>query len=160
MCRGRKMRSEGSSISIKAIERVFSEKVSSKIRLAAEGVDRFRVFTPFRFEDGDHLVIVMKKEQARWIFSDEAHTYMHLAYDIDEKDHLRRARHTIIANYLSTFQIEDRNGELVLHIPEDGYGDAFYSFVQGLLKISEVSYLAETVLESHLDPRDNHPLSG
>ena len=47
---------------IETIERDFHEKVSSKIRLGAEGMERFRVFTPFLFEDGDHLGIVLKKE--------------------------------------------------------------------------------------------------
>lgn len=58
----------------------FHTKVSAKVRLAGEGVDRYRVFTPFLFEDGDHLSIVLKREGAQWVLSDEAHTYMHLTY--------------------------------------------------------------------------------
>ena len=42
-------------MSIETIEREFKEKVSNRLRLGAEGIDRFRVFTPFLFEDGDHL---------------------------------------------------------------------------------------------------------
>ena len=34
-------------MSVQTIERDFHEKVSSKIRLAAEGMERFRVFTRF-----------------------------------------------------------------------------------------------------------------
>ena len=41
--------------------------------------------TPFRFDDGDHIAIVLKKEQGRWLLSDGGHTYMHLTYDINEK---------------------------------------------------------------------------
>ena len=48
-------------MSVQTIERDFHEKVSSKIRLAAEGMERFRVFTPFMFDDGDHLDIVSKE---------------------------------------------------------------------------------------------------
>ena len=73
-------------MSIETIEQDFHRKVSQKIRLAGEGIDRFRVLTPFLFDDGDHLAIVLKKEGARWVLSDEAHTYMHLTYDIEEKD--------------------------------------------------------------------------
>ena len=73
-------------MSIETVEQDFHRKVSQKIRLSGEGIDRFRVFTPFLFEDGDHLAIVLKREGARWLLSDEAHTYMHLTYDIDEKD--------------------------------------------------------------------------
>ena len=49
-------------MSIETIERDFHEKVSAMVRLTAEGMERFRVFTPFLFEDGDHLAIVLKKE--------------------------------------------------------------------------------------------------
>jgi len=56
------------------------------MRLTQEGENRFRVFTPFMFEDGDHLAIVLKREQEHWMLSDEGHTYMHLTYDLDEKD--------------------------------------------------------------------------
>ena len=51
---------------IEAMEQDFHRKVSRKIRLSAEGIDRFRVFTPFLFEDGDHLAVVLKKEGMRW----------------------------------------------------------------------------------------------
>lgn len=136
-------------MSIETIERQFHEKVSAKVRLAAEGMERYRVFTPFLFEDGDHLAIVLKKEGGeRWVLSDEAHTYMHLTYDIDEKDLQRGTRQKIISNALSTFRIEDREGELLLDIPDERYGDALYSFVQALLKITDVSYLSRERVRS------------
>ena len=40
-------------MSIETIERDFHQKISAKVRLAPEGMKRFRVFTPFLFEDGD-----------------------------------------------------------------------------------------------------------
>jgi len=135
-------------MSIETIERQFHEKVSAKIRLASEGVSRYRVFTPFLFEDGDHLAIVLKQENGRWVLSDEAHTYMHLTYDLDEKDLQRGTRQKIIANTLSTFHIEDREGELFLPVPEERYGDALYSFIQGLLKITDVTYLSRERVRS------------
>ena len=124
------------------MERDFHEKVSAKVRLSAEGVNRFRVLTPFLFDDGDHLSIVLKKEGAGWVLSDEAHTYMRLTYDIDESDIYRGTRQKIISNTLSMFQVEDRDGELLIEVLDGRYGDALYSFVQALLKISDVSYLS------------------
>jgi hypothetical protein len=44
------------------IERNFREKVCSELSLMSEGINRFRVFTPFLFDDGDNLAIVLKKE--------------------------------------------------------------------------------------------------
>ena len=139
-------------MSIETIEREFRKKISAKIRLAGEGMERFRVFTPFLFEDGDHLSIVLKKKGMRWVLSDEAHTYMHLTYDIDERDLHSGTRQKIISNALSTFQVEDRDGELLLDVPDGRYGDALYSFVQALLKVSDVSYLSrERVRSTFMD---------
>ena len=123
-------------MSIETIERDFHEKVSAQVRLAAEGTDRFRVFTPFLFEDGDHLSIVLKKEGTRWVLSDEAHTYMRLSYDIHEEEIDSGTRRKTISNALSTFQVEDRDGELMRAVSGERYGDALYSLIQALLKIA------------------------
>lgn len=129
-------------MSIESIEHDFHKKVCAKVRLLPEGMQRYRVFTPFVFDDGDHLSIVLKREGLRWKLSDEAHTYMHLTYDLDEKDLQRGTRQKIISNALSTFQVEDRDGELVLDVQDERYGDALYSFVQALLKITDISFLS------------------
>ena len=34
------------------------------------------------------------------------------------------------------FQVEDRDGELILDVPNEQYGDALHSFIQALLKIA------------------------
>ena len=120
----------------------FRKKVCDKISLEQEGVNRFRVFAPFLFEDGDHLAIVLKQEGSQWILSDEGHTYMHLTYDLEEKEFHQGTRQKIISNALSLFQVEDRDGELILPVPEQQFGDALYSFIQALLKITDVSYLS------------------
>ena len=130
------------------IERDFHEKVSAQIRLHPDGLNRFRVLTPFLFEDGDHLTIVLKKELGKWVLSDEAHTFMHLTYSIDEKYLLSGARRKIISTALSMFEVEDRDGELILYVPDGRYGDALYSFVQALLKITDVEYLSRERIQS------------
>ncbi|MDI6794334.1 MAG: DUF1828 domain-containing protein [bacterium] len=135
-------------MAIEAIEHDFREKVCAKVHLASEGMKRYRVFTPFLFEDGDHLAIVLKYENTRWILSDEGHTYMHLTYELDEKDLHGGTRQKIISNTLSTFQVEDQGGELILRVKEDQYGEALYSFVQALLKIADVSYLSRERVRS------------
>ncbi len=135
-------------MSTSVIEREFHEKVSAKVRLTPEGVDRYRVFTPFLFEDGDHLAIVLRKEGNRWVLSDEAHTYMHLTYDIEERDLQRGNRQKVIASALSAFRVEDREGELILPVWEERYGDALFTFVQALLKITDVIYLSRERVRS------------
>jgi len=161
-------------MSLDLISESFKEKVSQKIRLHPEGHDRFRVFTPFQFDDRDHLVVVLRRENGGWFLTDEGHTYMHLTYDLAEKDLQRGTRAKIIANTLDAFRVEDREGELRLGIEEGRFGDGLFDFVQALLKITDVSYLSrervrstfledlrqflgETVPSSRLAPDWHHP---
>jgi hypothetical protein len=133
---------------LETIIRDFKSKVCDQLRLVSEGEDRFRVLTPFLFEDGDHLAIVLKRESERWLLSDEGHTYMHLTYDLDEKDISKGTRQKIITNALTAFFVSDRNGELIAPITGDRYGDALYSFVQALLRIADVTYLSRERVRS------------
>ena len=130
------------------IEKDFREKVCEKLEIESEGIGRYRVFTPFMFEDGDHLSIVLKDENNDWILSDEGHTYMHLTYDIDEKDLYRGTRQKIITNALSVFKVRDRDGELIIVIRDGRYGDALYSFIQALLRITDMNYLSRERVRS------------
>jgi len=135
-------------MTVEEITQEFRRKVSRELRLEKEGVNRYRVVTPFMFGDGDHLVIAMKPEGGKWILSDEGHTFMHLTYSMDEKDLQRGTRQKIIANTLSAYGVSDRDGELILRVENGEYGDALYSFVQALLKITDVTYLTREVVRS------------
>ena len=73
---------------------------------------------------------------------------MHLTYKLDEKDLQRGTRQKIITNALSMFAVSDRGGELAVDIKDDRYGDALYSFVQALLKITDVTYLSRERVKS------------
>ena len=135
-------------MSANTIQQNFINKVSAQVSLSADGKDRFRVLTPFQFEDGDELVIVLKKENERWLLSDESHTYRHLAYDIDEKLLYSGTRWKLISKALSMFEVENRSGELILDVSDEHYGEALYDFVQALLKITDVSYLSRERVQS------------
>ena len=130
------------------IEQDFKERVSEKVTLRAEGLNRYRVLTPFMFSDGDHLSVVLRQEADRWLLSDEGHTFMRLCYDLDEKDLQRGNRQKLISNALTAFAVEDRDGELVLPIPDERHGDALYSFVQAVLRIADVTYLSRERVRS------------
>jgi len=41
------------------IEQDFQDKVAREVELFQEGSNRFRVFTPFQFDDGDHLMMAI-----------------------------------------------------------------------------------------------------
>ena len=135
-------------MTIESIEQDFIEKVSEMVRVIPDGKDRFRVFTPFMFDDGDHISIVLKKEQAGWVLSDEGHTFMHLTYDIKESKLFSGTRYQIISNALDTFNVEDRYGELIIKVQEARFGDALYSFAQALVRMGDVLCLSKKPVKS------------
>lgn len=135
-------------MAIQEIEREFKHKVCDRIKVVPEGIDRYRVFTPFVFDDGDHLSIVLKKISGAWSLSDEGHTFMHLTYDMDERDLRTGTRQKVISNALAAFSVREDSGELIEQVQDDRYGDALYNFVQALLKVTDVSYLSRERIRS------------
>src|SRR5256885_2187753 len=77
---------QGGNMNPASVNDDFKDRVCEQIDLKREGEGRFRVITPFRFEDGDHFGIVLKRDGNRWILSDEANTLMHLSYWLDDQD--------------------------------------------------------------------------
>ena len=122
--------------------------VSAEVSLLDEGIDRFRVFTPFEFEDGDHFSIILKKRQDSYIFTDEAHTIMHMSYDMDVSALRRGLRQKIMTNILSNFGLVENNGELLIKVKDNNFGASFYNFVQALVKITDLSFLNKEMVRS------------
>ena len=52
------------NINISDIESALKDKISREISLKEEGVNRFRIFNPYEFDDGDHFSIFLKKENS------------------------------------------------------------------------------------------------
>lgn len=126
----------------------FKGRVSEQIDLEPEGEGRFLVMTPFRFEDGDHFAIILKREADGWILTDEASTLMHLSYWLDEKAIESGNRQEIVNNSLSCFSVENRDGELVIPVLEERFGDALFNFVQALTKVTDISFLSREIVRS------------
>lgn len=135
-------------MNIASIKGDFKSRVCEQIDLEQEGENRFVVVTPFRFEDGDHFEIVLKREGDKWILTDEASTIMHLSYWLEEKDIEAGKRKEIIDSSLSAFSLQNRDGELIIPVIEDRFGDALFNFVQGLTKVNDISFLSREVVKS------------
>ncbi|MFZ0279123.1 MAG: DUF1828 domain-containing protein [Candidatus Sulfotelmatobacter sp.] len=126
----------------------FKSRVCEQIDLEPEGEGRFLVRTPFRFEDGDHFVITLKREGEHWILRDEASTLMHLSYWMDDKVLESGNRKEIVEGSLSAYSVQNRDGELVIAVAEDRFGDALFDFVQALTKVTDISFLSREVVVS------------
>lgn len=130
------------------IEKAFKETVCREVALMPEGQNRFQVLTPFRFDDGDYFAIVLKKVGENWVLSDEGHTFMHLSYRMDLSGLDKGNRAHIIATALENFGITENKGVLTSVIDLDNSGNIFYTFLQGLTKITDVTYLSRETVRS------------
>ena len=135
-------------MNLETIRGEFRNRVCEQVDLRQEGENRFIVFTPFRFEDGDHFSIILKKAEGQWLLTDEASTLMHLSYELDDVDSEEGNRGQIISGSLAGFSVENRNGELVIPVSEDRFGDALFNFVQALTKVTDVSFLSRERVRS------------
>jgi len=116
------------------IVKSFRDRVCAEIDLEPSGLNRYIVYTPFMFDDGDHFVVVLRHEGDSWVLSDEGHTLMHLSYGDVKLDRGKRAK--LIDDALAIYQIERSDGELRVAVPEQRFGDALFSFVQGIGRIT------------------------
>jgi len=98
------------------------------------------------FDDGDHLPIILKQDNGQWYLSDEGHTFMHVSYD--EIDIEKGTRSKIIDTVLGYYRIRNIEGELRTYVENENFGDALYSFIQGLIKITDISYLKREHIRS------------
>lgn len=124
------------------------EKVSGKVSLLQEGSNRYRVFTPFRFDDGDRFVIVLEQSGTNWVFRDEGHTLMHLSYRIDEADLHQGNRGEVISNALTESNVANRDGDLLADASSSDLGDRFFDFIQALSRIADVLILSRERVRS------------
>ena len=131
------------------IENKLKEKVSDEISLEEEGINRFRIFNPYEFDDGDHFSIFLKKDNGGWKFTDEAHTIMHMSYDMDISTLKKEGtRQKIITNIISNFGLEENEGTLSIRIDNEDFGGAFFNFIHALIKITDLSYLSKEIVRS------------
>lgn len=134
---------------IQIIQQQFKEKVNKEIEMMQEGNNRFRIFTPFQFDDGDKLPIILQiNPNGKSILTDEGHTLMHLSYKIDLDSIESGTRQKIISNILSSYYIKNVDGEFKLEIENEDYGNALFSFIQGLIKITDINYLSKERVRS------------
>lgn len=119
--------------------------VGEQIDLRQEGVNSFYVSTPFRYEDGDHFEIYLKVSNGKLILTDDGLTLMKLSYDVDYDS---PARNKVIERVLATDGIKNEDGVLSLETSPETLGAAFLSFVEAIIRISDVAFLKKEIVRS------------
>lgn len=73
---------------------------------------------------------------------------MHLSYELRDREYEAGNRRKIIDEVLISYQIENRDGELVLTIPSGRYGDALFTFVQAITRITDMTFLDRATVKN------------
>lgn len=128
--------------------RELKESICKDIDVFPEGKSRFAVDTPFCFEDGDSFTIILKKIENQWYFTDEGHTLMHLSYEGADISLEKGNRKQYLYSILTTHYIENDNGELKCSVEDEHFGDALFTFIQGLAKITDLSFISRERITS------------
>jgi len=136
---------------------VIAEVIKPAIESAlAEDIDlreisdrEVQVYVPFYFPDGDGLVVHVRSSNGRYEVTDKAHTLLHLSYHTDvDRIRAEGTRSALLERIRHRHDIEDRDGELVAVTDVAGIGRTVFSFVQGLLEISDLRNLDREIVRS------------
>ena len=128
----------------------FRNAVSNEIALADDGLDRYIVHVPFTFDDGDHYVVVAKRDGEDWAFTDEGHTLMHLSYTLPNFD--SGGRKTAIDRVLRMRRVQNDGGELRKPFTPERAGDALFEFAQAITQVMAASFLSRKERTPALKP--------
>jgi hypothetical protein len=123
----------------RALLESFRRKVCGRIDIEPAGVDRYVIYTPFMFDDGDHFVTILRKDSSGWFLTDEGHTLSHLSYG--HTDVTGGTRGAMLDEALAAHRVENRDGELRLSVPREEFGDALYSFLQAASRIATIAQM-------------------
>lgn len=120
----------------KKIQNILSESIKTSISLRELGRNTFQIISPFEFYDGDILVAYLEMKNDNVIFSDHGHTLMHVSYDVDINV---KTRKEILENVIATHELNIENGDISAQGDISNIDKIFWDFMQGLLKISDIS---------------------
>jgi hypothetical protein len=113
-----------------------SDAVNTAVRVEPMGRNTYRLITPFIFEDGDGFVAYLEKIDGKLRFTDRGHTIMHVSYKVDITS---ETRESILNSVLATHDLTYNDGEIFTEATLEDAGPAFWDFIQGLIRISDIS---------------------
>jgi hypothetical protein len=123
--------------------------LGAAIEVEAKPSGEVQVHTPFRFADGDELVIHLREApggELEW--GDIGHTFMHLSYWMDMEALESGNRSQLLEDLLTQFGARESSGELILSINGDHLGHSLLQYAQLLLQIADLDFLSREIVRS------------
>jgi hypothetical protein len=131
------------------IKPAIDSALASDITLREISDTEAQVYVPFYFPDGDGLVVHVRYSDGGYEVTDKAHTLLHLSYHTDvDRIRAEGTRSSLFERIRRRHDIDDRDGELVAVSDAKRIGRTVFSFVQGLIEISDLRNLDRETVRS------------
>jgi len=128
-------------ITIKKIHNGLIKSLKAPVGLEQIGRNTFQLATPFEFRDGDSIVCYIEISEEHIRFTDWGHTLMHISYDVDITSQTRKEA---LEHVLAIYDLEYNKGEIYTDCSIQEIGFVFRDFIQGLIRISDISLWKNT----------------
>lgn len=132
---------QNSALKTMAVELKLRDDLGKGFAVVGEGANRYRIFTPFQFRNGDHLGIVLKKIDGDWFLTDEGHTYQHLNCRLSLISLDIVMDNPFLVQALAELSVEDRQREMLIKIIDTEYASALYKLIHVLLQVITLAEL-------------------
>lgn len=112
--------------------------------------ERVIVDTPFKFPDGDSLLILAEPASGGGLrLTDCGHTLMHLSYSMDIDDIAKPGnRNDIFRRIIEDHGLVFDNGQIYVDVPADDIGRAIFRLGQALSQIFDITFLSRAKVSS------------
>jgi hypothetical protein len=131
---------------IKYLENVLCTSLCGEVSLHLRKDGRISISTPFRFPDGDALLMIAEPTPTGGVrLSDFGHTLMHLSYSMDVDDLMKPGnRNDLFNKILADHGVGFKRGAIYVETVVTEIGQAVFNLSQALSQVFDISFLSRT----------------
>ena len=107
-------------------------KIGKPFKVLEKGDGFFLISTPFVWDDGDHVSLVVREVEGQWLLGDGGHTFMRCSFD-------ERASCDDWQQVIVEFGVREKDGELYIPILNEQDSSAFLSLIRAMRKLVSLS---------------------
>jgi len=137
-------------LDIDRLKEVLCTSLCKEVNLYPRLDERLLVDTPFKFPDGDSLLILVEPVSTGGLrLTDCGHTLMHLSYIMDVDDITKPGnRSDLFQRILKDHALTFENGQIYVDVATDDIGRAVFRLSQALSQIFDITFLSRNRVSS------------
>lgn len=138
------------SLDIAKLESAMCNSLCSEVELHQRSDGRIAIYTPFRFADGDSLLMIAEPLPAGGVrLTDCGNTMMHLSYHMNIDSILKPGNRSDLLNgIIRDHDLQFEDGEIYVDTPADDAGKALFRLGQALSQVHDISFLSRSRVAS------------